>query len=600
MANKNQGRSRFPLPTVINPVNRRCVTFNIPDDLIHIGNFWGAIQKLAQTGAYSNDAAHTAKEVASVWFQVIDDARQRWLAEECGGAIEPGDCHDHDTASGVLTYAPQNPFTQATYIPQGYANPPMYVVQDSDLLLHSLGFQTGDISTSILNFPLGSLPTVIPPDGLPRFRITFNGNDDPAGVTVEIHLVKIPLGGFALVTVDGNPITPPPEMVNLNRDELSIPPETSAIIVIEKQVIGTGQHFLDVTFTPRVNDEAPFVYFGGGLHKVVLCGEDLSTPVPQMTFENCKIRFRPSAISAWQEFDISQCVQGIVDTTIEERLEDGTLGGSQRGPDGETGVGFCKTYHVTLDGNGRWIAPIPIRANYTIQISNARGGATDGTVGWYCPEGTDYLLGSCVPGSGLLNPADPLPTVKHMRLIMKYNGTYRDAYNLTHTVSSSLVGAHDLELQVNDSVLSDNAGNYQFDIQICNYGACVPVAMVPPEDSSSTFENGIFTATTLQPREESNGAYQVFYDIGDQNNNPCACRKIEIISLTGYTLPNEETPYNGGAVYVCDGTVIVNEHGIGQNWQTFYEGLSPANQCIFQFDMKSVTPFTIQFRVVEC
>lgn len=591
--------ARLPLPAVVNPPERRCVTVQIPDHEDHWAAFWGVLFELAKAYSWEDDTAHTAKDVAQVWREVYEDARQRWIDEACGGVPEVGDCVDFDTASAVITYAPQNPWTQPDYVPEGYQFPPLYVVKATDTFLLTLGFQPGDIQTDLLDFPPGSLPTVIPPGGLPRFRVTFQGTTDPGGITVELHLVKIPAGGYAAVSVDGA-IIPPPELINLHRDEIALPPETNAIVTIEKTAFGPGTHFVDCTFIPRVNEEAPFLFFGGGLNKVVICGKDVSIPVPQMEFVDCKIRFRPSANAPWQEFDISNCVNGLIDEGIEQRLEDGTLGGSQREPDGEAAVGFCKTYHVTLNTAQRWISPIPIRANYTIQITNARGGASGGTPSWYCPSGAGYVLGACNMAFAHQEPTDPIPTANHMRLIMKYNGNFYDAYNLTHTVSSSLVGAHDLEFQVNDDLIGDNAGDYQFDLQICNYGACVPFAGLGPEYMSFSFADGIFTMSAIAPNPGSNGAYQCYVDVGDQNNNPCACRKLEIVSLTGYTLPDEEDNFNGGAVYVCDGSVIVNERGSGTNWQLFYEGLSAANQCIYNFDVKSQTPFTMQFRVVEC
>jgi len=319
--------------------------------------------------------------------------------------------------------------------------------------------------------------------------------------------------------------------------------------------------------------------------------------------EACLLEVSQDGGASWQViFNSELCAFNTAKGLIDQYLDDGTLGGSQPKPGGDTAVGFCRTFHVTLDANGRWICPVPIKANYTIQISNARGGANDGTIDdWRCPSGTVYFLGECGSGTGGTEPTDPLPALGHMRLIMRYDGTYRDAYNLTHTVSSALVGSHDLEFQVNDDPLSDNSGQYQFDLQVCNYGACVPVFGIEPAYSTSTFADGIFTATAFAPRPDANNAYQVFYTVGDQNNNPCPCRFLEIISLTGYTGPSEENNFNGGSVFLCPGGIIVNEHGEGvQNWEAFYNGLDPADQCIRSFDIKSVTPFVIKFRVLEC
>jgi len=417
-----------------------------------------------------------------------------------------------------------------------------------------------------------------------------------------LHFVKIPAGGRILISVDGQIFNPPLIWFDLNRDLLSVPPETTITTVEEIVVLGSGSHFIDVTWLPTVNEDVPYLFFGGGFRKVVICGEDIDIPVPELQVNGCELKFRPTSNSAWQVFDLSVCARNTAKEVIEGYLHDGTLGGAQPPPNGDTEVGFCKEFDVTLDGNGKWLCPIPIKANYTIQISDARGGANDGTIDdWRCPSGTVYFLGECGSGTGGTETTDPMNTLGHMRLIMKYDGDFHDAYNLTHTVPSSVVGSFDLEFQVNDSILSDNAGSYQFHLQVCNYGACVPVHAVEPEFTTYTFADGVFTVNAFASRPDANNAYQTFWDVGDQNNDPCACRKLEIISLTGYTGPDDEDPFNGGAVYLCDGTVIVNEHGATvKNWLTFYSDLDEAQQCIKQFDVKSATPFTMQFRVVEC
>lgn len=599
MQNQNK-RSLLPLPDVINPAQRRCVTFEIPDNLIHIGNFWGIIEKLGQWNTYARDPAKQGKEVAAVWRDIIEAARVKWLAEECGGEIEPGDCTGFNNCSGLITWFPQNPCTQPDYIPTGYILPPWFIV-DNEAIPIAAGAKKGDVWTDLtrLQNPLS------PPDpesGGAHLRFTFQ-NPTVQDVTVECHFVKVPSFGYALISQDDNPLDPLAELVDLNRDIASLPPETNIDTVIERHFVNcsVGSHHVDIGVVPYLDNEAEIpLHYGMCFRGIVLCGKDFGVPVPEIQFVDCTIRFRPTSSAAWQEFDISDCVRTVVGEEIAERLEDGELGGTQSPPQGTISPYFCKAFHVTLNANQRWLCPIPIKANYRITVTNAQGGASDGTINWYCPQSTLFGLGSCGSVEQPAQGSDPLQTQGHMRLIMAYDGTYYDAFNVdNHTVSSSLSGEKQLEFQVNDSPISDNSGSYQFDLEICNFGECAPV-FEPADKNTVSYNNDEITIQCHSPNPPANGGYQLFAVIADADGTPCPCRALQIISLTGYQLPGESHNFNGGAVYPCGLSIIVNEKITGQNWQTFYNGLTDEQKCVYQFDIKSVTPFTITFKIVDC
>ena len=101
---------------------------------------------------------------------------------------------------------------------------------------------------------------------------------------VELHLLAVPLGGIAVVSVDVQPdilsildgvISGNIQLIELNRDVLAVPPELDEDNIEEITLETPGDHEIYVTFIPRLNDELPFLFFGGGLRKVVLCGDDL-------------------------------------------------------------------------------------------------------------------------------------------------------------------------------------------------------------------------------------------------------------------------------------------------------------------------------------
>lgn len=73
MARKNPP-AKWVLPTVVNPETHKCVTIQIPDERFHIAAFWGALQTLGSAYKWADDTAHTAKNVALVWRDIVDSA----------------------------------------------------------------------------------------------------------------------------------------------------------------------------------------------------------------------------------------------------------------------------------------------------------------------------------------------------------------------------------------------------------------------------------------------------------------------------------------------------------------------------------------------
>src|SRR5574340_10479 len=123
-------------------------------------------------------------------------------------------------------------------------------------------------------------------------------------------------------------------------------------------------------------------------------------------------------------------------------------------------------YHAQFNASNKWLLPTLVNAGDVLQISNAKGAASDGTVIWYCPNGAQFQLGACF-GSGSTSGGDPLNTAPHMTLLAKINGVYYNVYNTSLTVPGG-VSAAAVEFQVNDSSLSDNYGDLTFDVCITN------------------------------------------------------------------------------------------------------------------------------------
>lgn len=260
----------YLLPEVIDPERiRLCI--EIPNDLNHIIAFWDTIARLSRWFNWAEDDAHTARLAAEVWRDVYYKARESFAAGECASEEI---CQTYSPRSPRLTWFPENPFTPNPTVPEGYLFHPFTVVDNSIIgsviSQFGLGYRVGDVYTDLTKLPPGDWGELIE-DGylfFPRFRV----NDLNGAGTVKIHFLNIPQGGRALIVVDGNFDLLHLQLVELNKDGVSIPAETQVPIVIEVPIEDVGEHYIDVVFVPAVNDELIPFFFGGGLRKIEICG----------------------------------------------------------------------------------------------------------------------------------------------------------------------------------------------------------------------------------------------------------------------------------------------------------------------------------------
>lgn len=65
--------AKWVLPEVVNPSSHICYTVPVPNDRQHIAAFLGALQSLGSAYKWQDDTDHTAKDVAQVWRNIIDN-----------------------------------------------------------------------------------------------------------------------------------------------------------------------------------------------------------------------------------------------------------------------------------------------------------------------------------------------------------------------------------------------------------------------------------------------------------------------------------------------------------------------------------------------
>jgi len=77
--------AKWVLPTVVNPPGRICYRIEVPDDPQYKAAFWGSLLDLASAYKWADDSAHTAKDVALIWREIIDNMR----ASDCAAPAIP-------------------------------------------------------------------------------------------------------------------------------------------------------------------------------------------------------------------------------------------------------------------------------------------------------------------------------------------------------------------------------------------------------------------------------------------------------------------------------------------------------------------------------
>lgn len=86
MTNPTRSKSidhvRLPIPSIIDPPRRRCVTIEIPDQYEHFAVFWGHFFGMTRWYTWKLDAAKSGKALAAVYQKIYDDARERFVLEE--------------------------------------------------------------------------------------------------------------------------------------------------------------------------------------------------------------------------------------------------------------------------------------------------------------------------------------------------------------------------------------------------------------------------------------------------------------------------------------------------------------------------------------
>jgi len=252
----------FELPEVLTGHPMRQICFDIPDVEEYRRAFWGHIYELGAEWKWERTAPADERHViaAEYWRQILYTNIDRFYSDE---NCETEDCKSYSPGAPFIQWFPNDPYNTPGLVPDGYNNPPWYLATVASNL--ALGSSTGDVITSIDRFPPGSLPSIIPASGLPRFRVNVSGEG-----RITLHLVNLIAGSLIQLTKDDDPFTV--KFIDVSRDLVSVPPETMDAFQVEVEFTTPGLHWIDCIVVSWVNASIPFLHHGGGLRQVDLCG----------------------------------------------------------------------------------------------------------------------------------------------------------------------------------------------------------------------------------------------------------------------------------------------------------------------------------------
>lgn len=280
----------------------------------------------------------------------------------CGEVAMPDDCAgctEYAPDQRLIEWQPNDPFRTPNLVPTGYHLPP-WSVNDA-----------GVVKTDLLDLPTDFLDILLSLDfaGFPRFKVRFSG----AG-KVQLHLEQIPLGGLALITVDGNPLST--EIVDLSSLDLlaladfltvletltndDIEGGLHALRIVEINLSEPGDHYIDVTLLPKISSDN-ILGFGGGFRKVALCGQAITGELPPETAPQLRqtvtcIEWLNPATQAWEcVLPIQKTVCPDCGELVEECEECQAMACSKCS---ENGVRFCNGRLEYKAADGTW-QPVP-------------------------------------------------------------------------------------------------------------------------------------------------------------------------------------------------------------------------------------------------
>jgi len=310
------------------------------------------------------------KTYPETWMQIIVNFLK---GLHCPPLMTEQECYEYPPYASFIGYTPANPFIDPDFVPEGYLIPPFQI--------GVLGYQPYDVVVPMDSIPIDADWLTDIADVLPQITIMVNG----AGKAF-IKLLPQFNGGLACITLDNSPdladifvgiVTGADNIMDLNMDVLSIPPETASEVIYELDVVGTGIHTIYITFLPIIDDSFIPLRFGGGFRGVQLCNfvEQPDMGITDIRFDggSCELQVMVDGeweqVSGWEDW--LDCVPSGGGGGGAAAITVNTFNGS---------IGANYTNNTTSFTNVLASLYTPSRANMLVICSNVTLGASGGAV----------------------------------------------------------------------------------------------------------------------------------------------------------------------------------------------------------------------------
>lgn len=228
----------------------------------------------------------------------------------CPPVLAEQECFEYPTYAAFMSYAPTNPYIQPDVIPDGYATPPFLVNGENGVDLPNYEHFDVIVPIDAITLDLDWFETI---DGqLPTIRVMVQGEGK-----AYLKMLTVVAGGMAVITLDNPPdiadiilgiVTGSDNIIDLNQDLVSLPPETAQELIFEVDVVGTGLHTIYIVFLPIIDDSLIPIRFGGGFRGVQLCNfvEAPEMGLTAIRFQDCNleqlIEGEWSIVSGWESW----------------------------------------------------------------------------------------------------------------------------------------------------------------------------------------------------------------------------------------------------------------------------------------------------------
>lgn len=229
----------------------------------------------------------------------------------CPPDLVADECKEYPTYANNIAYSPVNPFISPDEIPDGYLTQPFLVNGQNGNDFPNFDALDVLVPFDAITFDIDWLGNIN--DSLPSIQFTVNGEGH-----ANIRLLCTPQGGLAVVTLDNPPnildiiggvVTGAENIVDLNQDLVSLPPETAQEIIFPVEVTGAGIHTIYIVYLPILDDSLIPVRFGGGFRGLELCGflPEASMGIQGLRFVDCNLEQQNSdgswsVVTGWEDW----------------------------------------------------------------------------------------------------------------------------------------------------------------------------------------------------------------------------------------------------------------------------------------------------------